>query len=208
MLVADLASEGLSTECCQLDLRDSERFEDLTARCGPEMHTLVYAAASAVNRPLASLRAKHVDWTLDVNAKAFVLLLGHALPTLAKTQGSIVALTSAGSRRVFPNYALVGISKAALEAAVRYAAVEAAPLGVRVNSVSAGIVETKALTSFPDAGNWFRSVAKSNPLGRLVAPDDVADAVLWLSSPGAAMVTGHTLVVDGGLELVQVINEG
>ncbi|MBA2331972.1 MAG: SDR family oxidoreductase, partial [Actinobacteria bacterium] len=99
------------------------------------------------------------------------------------------------------NYTLVGTSKAALEALVRYLAVELAPRGIRVNAVSAGVVETGALAHFPNREAMLELGSK-NPAGRLVTPEDVAAAVTFLCSPEAAMVRGQTLVVDGGYSLL------
>ena len=113
---------------------------------------------------------------------------------------SIVAISSLGSQRVLENYVLVGTSKAALESVVRYLAVELAPRGIRVNAVSAGVVETGALDHFPNRDEMLRSVERT-PAGRLVEPDDVAAAVAFLCSPDAEMVCGHTLIVDGGFSL-------
>ena len=113
---------------------------------------------------------------------------------------SLVAISSLGSHRVLENYALIGTSKAALEALVRYLAVELAPAGVRVNAVSAGVVETGALEHFPNREEMLRT-GGANPAGRLVEPDDVAAAVTFLCSPGAEMIRGQTLVVDGGFSL-------
>jgi enoyl-[acyl-carrier protein] reductase III len=114
---------------------------------------------------------------------------------------SIVAISSLGSVRVLDNYTLVGASKAALEALVRYLAVELAPRGIRVNAVSAGVVETGALEHFPNKEAMLEMGAR-NPVGRLVTPEDVADLVLYLCSPGADMIRGQTVVVDGGWSLL------
>jgi enoyl-[acyl-carrier protein] reductase III len=102
---------------------------------------------------------------------------------------------------VLDDYALVGTSKAALEALVRYLAVELAPRGVRVNAVSAGVVETGALDHFPNKEAMLEMGAR-NPAGRIVTPDDVAAAVAFLCSDDADMVRGQTLVVDGGWSLL------
>jgi enoyl-[acyl-carrier protein] reductase III len=115
--------------------------------------------------------------------------------------GSIVAVSSLGSTRVLEDYVLVGTSKAALESLVRYLAVELAPRGIRVNAVSAGVVETEALEHFPNKERMLTEGRKRTPAGRLVEPDDLADAVVFLCSPQAQMVCGHTLVVDGGFSL-------
>ena len=87
------------------------------------------------------------------------------------------------------------------EALVRYLAVELAPRGIRVNAVSGGVVETGALDHFPNREEMIRAGA-SNPVGRLVAPDDIAGAVTFLCSPDADMVRGQTLIVDGGFSLL------
>jgi enoyl-[acyl-carrier protein] reductase III len=102
--------------------------------------------------------------------------------------------------RVLENYSLVGTSTAALEALVRYLAVELAPRGIRVNAVSAGVVETGALHHFPNREEMLASGA-GNPAGRLVTPDDVAGLVSFLCSPDAEMIRGQTVVVDGGWSL-------
>jgi enoyl-[acyl-carrier protein] reductase III len=114
---------------------------------------------------------------------------------------AIVAVSSLGAQRVLENYILVGTSKAALEAVVRYLGVELAPRGIRVNAVSGGVVETGALEHFPNREEMLGTVTRT-PAGRLVSPDDVAAAVTFLCSPEAEMVRGQTLVVDGGFSLL------
>jgi enoyl-[acyl-carrier protein] reductase III len=115
---------------------------------------------------------------------------------------SIVAISSLGAQRVLENYVLVGTSKAALESVVRYLAVELAPRGIRVNAVSAGVVETEALDHFPNREEMLRAGTTRTPAGRLVEPGDIAGAVAFLCSPDAQMVRGHTLIVDGGYSLL------
>ena len=158
-------------------------------------------AATGVIRPGLEVEKRHWDWTLDANAHALLSLAQAAAPQM-QPGSSIVGVSSLGSMRVLENYTLVGTSKAALESLVRYLAVELAPRGIRVNTVSAGVVETGALEHFPNKEQMLRAARKRTPAGRMVEPRDVADAVAWLCSPGAEMVRGHTLVVDGGYSLL------
>jgi enoyl-[acyl-carrier protein] reductase III len=164
------------------------------------LDALVHNAATGVLRPLLETEDRHWDWTHAANARALVSLVRAAAGSMRKGS-SIVAVSSLGSTRVLEHYALVGTSKAALEALVRYLAVELGPRGIRVNAVSGGVVETGALEHFPDREAMLALGAR-NPAGRLVAPEDIAAAVSFLCSPDAEMVRGHTLVVDGGWSLI------
>jgi enoyl-[acyl-carrier protein] reductase III len=160
----------------------------------------VHNAATGVIRPALETEDKHWDWTHSANARALLSLAREAAPKMPKG-ASIVGISSLGSSRVLENYVLVGTSKAALESLVRYLAVELAPRGIRVNAVSGGVVDTGALDHFPNREQMLEMGLKRTPAGRLVEAKDIADAVVFLSSPEAAMVCGHTLVVDGGFSL-------
>jgi enoyl-[acyl-carrier protein] reductase III len=178
----------------------SERVLGEVAEGGP-WNVVVHSAATGVVRAALDTEDKHWDWTLDANAKALLSLTRAAAPTMPKGS-SIVAISSLGSFRVLENYVLVGTSKAALEALVRYLGVELAPRGIRVNAVSAGVVETQALDHFPNREQMLEMAQTRTPVGRMVEPSDVADAVEFLCSPGAQMVCGQTLIVDGGYSLL------
>jgi enoyl-[acyl-carrier protein] reductase III len=162
---------------------------------------VVHNAATGVIRAALETEDKHWDWTLSANARSLLSLARAVAPSMP-SGSSIVAVSSLGSSRVLENYSLVGTSKAALESLVRYLAVELAPLGIRVNAVSAGVVETGALEHFPNREQMLAHGRARTPAGRLVEPSDMAEAVLWLCSPAAEMVRGHTLVVDGGFSLL------
>ena len=177
----------------------SARVVDEVAGLGP-LDVLVHNAATGVIRPALETEDKHWDWTLAANARAFLALVRTAAPTMPGG-ASVVALSSLGSVRVLENYALVGASKAALESLVRYLAVELAPRGIRVNAVSAGVVETGALEHFPNREAMLE-MGMRNPVGRIVTPVDVAGCVTFLCSPEAEMIRGQTLVVDGGWSLL------
>jgi enoyl-[acyl-carrier protein] reductase III len=163
-----------------------------------EPAVLVHNAATGVIRPALETEDKHWDWTLNANARALLSLARAAAPAMPDG-GSIVGISSLGSTRVLENYALVGTSKAALESLIRYLAVELAPR-IRVNAVSGGVVDTQALDHFPNKEQMLQA-GRRTPAGRLVEPKDIADAVVFLASPQAEMICGHTLVVDGGFSL-------
>ena len=175
----------------------SDRVLEEVRALGP-LDVLVHNAATGVARPALETKDKHWDWTMNANARALLALARSAAPSMP-AGSSIVAVSSLGAGRVLPNYALIGVSKAALESLVRYLAVELAP-GIRVNAVSAGVVETGALEHFPNKDEML-AAGRDNPVGRLVAPEDVAGAVAFLCSPDAEMIRGQVVVIDGGFSL-------
>lgn len=162
---------------------------------------IVHNAATGVIRPALETEDKHWDWTLGANSRALLSLARACAPEM-QAGSSIVGVSSLGSTRVLDNYILVGTSKAALESVVRYLAVELAPRGIKVNAVSAGVVETEALDHFPNRDQMLRAARERTPVGRMVEPDDVAAAVAYLCSADAEMVRGQTLIVDGGYSLL------
>jgi enoyl-[acyl-carrier protein] reductase III len=163
------------------------------------LDVLVHNAATGVIRPAIETEDKHWDWTLAANTRALLALTRVVAPQMLPG-ASIIGISSLGAQRVLENYTLVGVSKAALEALVRYLAVELAPHGIRVNAVSGGVVETGALEHFPNREEMLRAGA-DNPAGRLVTPADIAAAVTFLCSSEAEMIRGQTLIVDGGFSL-------
>lgn len=164
------------------------------------LDVFVSNAATGVIRPIADLDERAWTWTMNANARALLLGARRAEPLMG-TGSTIVGVSSLGASRVLPGYAVVGASKAAIEALARYLAVEFAPK-VRVNVVSPGVVDTGALKHFPTRDEMLARSIEMTPQGRLVTPDDVAAAVDYLTSDAAGMVTGHTLVVDGGMSVL------
>jgi enoyl-[acyl-carrier protein] reductase III len=165
------------------------------------LDVVVHNAATGVIRPALEVEQKHWDWTISANAWGLVALARAAAPSM-EPGASIVGISSLGASRVLENYILVGTSKAALESLVRYLAVELSPHGIRVNAVSAGVVETDALDHFPNRERMLRAAHERTPAGRMVEPTDVAHAVCFLCSPHAEMIRGQTVVVDGGYSLL------
>jgi len=162
---------------------------------------IVHNAATGVIKPALETEDKHCDWTLNANARALLSLARACAPDM-QSGSSSVAVSSLGAQRVLENYVLVGTSKAALESVVRYLAVELSPRGIRVNAVSAVVVETEALDHFPNREQMLSAGKTRTPAGRLVEPEDVAGAVAFLCSPDADMLRGHTLIMDGGYSLL------
>jgi enoyl-[acyl-carrier protein] reductase III len=178
----------------------SERVVEEFGSHGPYA-AVVHNAATGVIRAALETEDKHWDWTMAANARALLSLARACAPDM-ENGSSIIGISSLGSTRVLDNYVLVGTSKAALESVVRHLAVELAPRGIRVNAVSAGVVETEALDFFPNREEMVRAGLERTPAGRLVEPEDIAGAVAYLCSPDADMVRGHTLIVDGGYSLL------
>ena len=167
---------------------------------------LIHNAASGYNRPVLEQRPKGWDWTLNINARSLLFGAQRAAKLMMpRGSGAIIAISSLGSIRVLPDYVVVGTSKAALEALVRYLGTELAPCGITVNAISPGVVLTDALSHFDsfrdDDFGLVNRVQAATPAGRLCTPADVAGLVRFLASPAARMICGQTIVMDGGHSL-------
>lgn len=199
-LEAQAAAEELSVELCRADLTSPEglrRLDEVVQASGQPLAGMVHCAAIGAHRPISMLTARHLDWTLALNVRAFFELVKLFLPSFV-AGSSIVALSSPGALRAVPDYAVVGASKGALESLARHLAVELAPKGIRVNIIAPGAVATEAWKGIPDGEARLAAAAKRSPIGRLVTPEEVALAAQFLCSPAASGINGHTLVVDGG----------
>ena len=195
----ELRAVGTEPVLLRGNIADAAKVARLVERFG-DVDVLVSNAATGVIRPLLELDEKHWDWTMNANARALFTLARHAAERM-REGGAIVAVSSLGSQRVLEDYSLVGTSKAAIEALVRYLAVELAPRRIRVNAVSAGLVETGALEYFRERETMLREFAARTPAGRLVEPSDIAELVCFLASPVSDMIRGQTVVLDGGYSL-------
>ena len=158
-----------------------ELFAEL-ARHFDRLDILVSNAASGVLRPAMEMKLKHWRWCMETNALALGLLAQHAVP-LMPAGGRIVAMSSLGALRAMPGYGFVGASKAALESLVRTLAQELGPRGIRVNAVSAGVVDTDALHYFQNREALLASFGERSPAGPTLTPADVAGAVYLLCLP-------------------------
>ncbi|MQY07858.1 SDR family oxidoreductase [Actinomadura macrotermitis] len=200
--VRELRAEGADVESLRGSVAKPEhvrRMLDQVGRRAGRLDVLVNNAAARWLRPMEELTEREwtrtwrtcVQGTVDLSLQAAGIMDG----------GAVVNLSSIGATMVMGNYAAVGVAKAAVEAATRYLSVELAPAGIRVNCASSMPVDGEVLGLFPDHDRFRRVVEEAAPLGRLVTAEEYADLVLFLASPQAAMITGQTVLVDGGLSL-------
>jgi len=196
----ELKQLGVKVEIVKANVGDPAKIEELFAaveKSFGHLDIFISNAASGVGRPIMDIDEKAWDWTLDINAKALLLCAQRAAPLMEGRNGKIVSISSLGSKFVWPTYAAVGISKAALEAVTRYLAIEFIPKGIAVNAVSASAVETEALKFYIREG-LVKDAKQTTPVGRMVTPEDVANVVSFLCSEEASMIRGQTIIVDGG----------
>jgi enoyl-[acyl-carrier protein] reductase I len=140
---------------------------------------------------------------LDISAYSLIALARGAKPLMeARGGGSILTLTYLGSQRVFTNYNVMGVAKAALEASVRYLAADLGPQNIRVNAVSAGPIKTLAAAGIGGFSSILGIVRERAPLRRTVETSEVADAAVFLLGPGGRGVTGEVLMVDAGYHVI------
>jgi len=177
-------------------------FDEIESQFG-RLDILINNAASGVARSALDLDDRGWDWTMDINARAFLLCAQRAA-LLMKKGGKMVSISSLGSRLVLPIYAAVGVSKAALEALTRYLAIELAPRGICVNGIAAGAVETEALKLYTADPNPPQPAWQTTPAGRMVQPEDIANLVAFLCSEGSDMIRGQIIVIDGGVSLTPI----
>ncbi|MBK8050957.1 MAG: SDR family oxidoreductase, partial [Anaerolineales bacterium] len=160
-------------------------------------------AASGVLKPLSEIDAKAWEWTININARSILFGAQAAVPYMRRRGwGRILTVTSIGSRRVFPEYGVVGVSKAAIETVTRYLAVELAPEQIICNCISPGVVVTGALDFFRAA------MPRSCTRPAIRQPGASPRRKMWARSPpgstsdDAAMIVGQTIEVDGGYSLL------
>lgn len=199
----DIEALGAKAEVVRANVGDAAKIDELFDMIGNKfghLDILINNAASGVGRPLVDIDVKAWEWTMDINVRACLLCAQRAAKLMEGRGGKIVSISSLGSRFVLPNYTVVGVSKAALEALTRYLAIELAPRGICVNAVAASAVETEALKFYFKEG-LVKDNRQATPAGRMVQPEDVANVVAFLCSEEAFMVRGQTIIVDGGTSI-------
>jgi len=206
-VVREIEACGVRAIAVQANVENVEEIDRLFDRVENDFGRLDYfvsnAAASSFKK-IAELRAHNLDRSFDLNVRAFVLGAQRAVK-LMKGGGRIAVLSSYGSVRAYPTYANLGSNKAAIEAWVRYMAVEFAPLGINVNAVNGGLIDTESCAYFYERVPGMapiEPVLAKIPKGRMGSPQEVADAIAFLLAPESEYITGQTLSVDGGLNVI------
>jgi enoyl-[acyl-carrier protein] reductase I len=167
------------------------------------VHAAAFAPASALADPFLQTSREDFRIALDVSAYSLVALTRAAQPLMAERGGgSVLTLTHLGSSRVFTNYNVMGVAKAALEAAVRYLASELGPQNIRVNAISAGPLRTLASAGISGFSNILSVHRDRAPLRRNLEVAEVAEAALFLLSPASRAITGEVMMVDGGFSVM------
>ncbi len=165
------------------------------------VHCIAYAGRDELKQPFHQTSREGFRVALDVSAYSLIGVTKAALP-LMKNGGSILTLTYLGSQRAVPNYNVMGVAKAALEATVRYLAAELGEKGVRVNAISAGPIRTLAASGISNFSEIFGIMESRSPMHRSVTQAEVGNSALYLLSPLSSGVTGEVHFVDTGYNIV------
>ena len=167
------------------------------------VHGASFAPAHELSAPFAQTTREGFRIALDISAYSLIGLTRACLPLFEKRGGgSVLTLTFLGSDRVFPNYNVMGPVKAALEASCRYLAYELGPRGIRVHAISPGPLKTRASSGIKDFELLLNEAAEKAPLGELVDIMDVGFTCAYLATTLAKRITGGTVYVDGGANII------
>jgi NAD(P)-dependent dehydrogenase (short-subunit alcohol dehydrogenase family) len=212
LLKADLESTGRQALFFNINAADPEKMEDALEEMGRilgpegEIGVLMHSLAFGTLRPYVgegAVSASQMDMTLRVMAHSLVDWTQAAIRRGMLGSGArVFAMTSSGSNRIIPSYGPVSAAKSALESHCRQLAYELAPEGITVNALRGGVTDTPALRKIPGNDRLIDGATERNPSGRLTTPEDVADAVVGLCSSRCHWITGNTINVDGGEEIV------
>jgi enoyl-[acyl-carrier protein] reductase I len=199
---------GYEVVLLQCDVTSDGELDVLFERLGAELlhldllvHAIAFAPRQAMENPF--IATKREDWAvaMDISAYSLVALAQRAAPIM-RDGGSIINLTYYASQKVVMKYNVMGVAKAALEAATRYLAADLGPRGIRVNALSAGPMRTVAARAIPGFGQMYEKAAKAAAMGRNASHDEVGNMALFLLSDLSTGTTGETIYVDAGYNMM------
>ena len=165
------------------------------------VHSVAFAPAEELKNPFLQTSREGFRIALDVSAYSLVAVTRAAAPLMTEG-GSVLTLTYYGAEKVVPNYNVMGVAKAALEACVRYLAADVGGRKIRVNAISAGPIKTLAARGIGNLGEMLKTQAERSPLKRNVDVNEVADTALFLASDLGSGITGETIYVDCGYNIM------
>jgi enoyl-[acyl-carrier protein] reductase I len=194
---------------CDVESLDSvdELFTTLREKWGGLdflVHAIAFSDKNELKGRYADTTRENFSRTMLISCFSFTELAKHAAELMPETGGAMITLTFGGSVRVMPNYNVMGVAKAALEASVRYLAADFGPRGIRVNAISAGPVRTLAGSGIGDARTMFAFQQRHSPLGRGVTLDELGGSALYLLSDLSGGVTGEVHYVDSGYNVISM----
>ena len=191
-----------------LDVRVPGQMEAVFDRVKQEWGKLDFVVHSIAFSPREALHGRVVDvplegflTTMEVSCWTF-LRMAHLAEPLMKKGGTLMTMTYYGSQRAVKNYNIMGVAKAALESAVRYASAELGPKGIRVHAISPGPLATRAASGIPEFDKLLEKARAKAPARSLVSIEDVGAATAFLAHDAARLITGDTIFIDGGYHVV------
>ena len=165
------------------------------------VHAIAYAGREELEGNFHKTTREGFRVAMDISVYSFLALARASLP-LMKNGGSMITLTFYASEKVFPNYNVMAVAKAALESTTRYLAADLGPRGIRVNAISPGPVRTLSAAGVGGFKRMYGEFPKVAPLRRHISPEDVGHSAVWLTSDWARNVTGEVLFVDSGYNIL------
>ena len=207
--VRELAAKLEQPLVVPCDVASDQQIADLAASLDREfggldffVHGAAFAPQAELSNPFVQTSREGFRIALDISAYSLIALTRALVPLLERRGGgSILTLTYLGSQRVFTNYNVMGVAKAALESCVRYLASDLGPRNIRVNAISAGPIKTLAAAGISGFSNILQIYRDRAPLRRNVELGEVADTAVFLLGPGSRAITGEIVMVDGGFHV-------
>jgi enoyl-[acyl-carrier protein] reductase I len=206
--VEELGAELGAAKVFQCDVSKDEELAALATTLGPEfpkidvvVHSIAFANAEDLSRPFSETSRDGFKLAHEVSAWSLVGVAKAVAPLMTEG-GAIMTLTYLGAVRVLENYNVMGVAKAALESSVRYLAAELGAKNIRVNAISAGAIKTAAARGIKDFSKMLEVVASRSPMKRNCTPAEVADTAVFLGSDLGRGVTGNTIYVDAGYQIM------
>lgn len=205
-----LEKSGAEVELVQVDQTEEGGVDHIFEKAKERFGSLdLFVANAAATRfvPLADLKPHHIDKTLAVTVKSYILGANRATPLMKGRNGNIIAISGMDTVHTVPFHGLLGAAKAAMETLTRYLAAELSGHKIRVNAVNPGVIDTASSRFY--AGDNYEAVSQRvsaiTPAGRVGTPEDVAKLVEFLISAEAEYITGTTVHVDGGLQVAPLL---